>query len=428
MREWVVDCTECGTHFRVTAAHLAAAGGLVRCGSCQAVFRASERLREQGRPTPSPDPDELQARRHRSVLDPAPEDAAPRDAAPEAAPEPESPPRLEREVPAAEGAEDETRALREPALDDEEALEAELDALLDEASRAPELSTPEPATTRSGPDDADGRPPGPGGILGLIEPRPEPLTDRLPPEAGAAEGAGPEAEPEDGSAQEPASQPGAEAPPTEDARAEEGPAEEVPAEKPSVAFAPGGAPEPEARDRALDPEDARLEGEAPAEPAVRRRPRGRLAWAAVAGLALAGLAAQLWMRELPRLALDARYRPALETFCARVGCTLPVLRDASRIRSQRLVVRSHPERDDALRVDAVIVNRAPWPQPWPELELRFSDLRGELVAARRFGPGEYLDRALAAERPEMPSRRPVQIALELVDPGPDAVNYVMTFR
>jgi hypothetical protein len=161
---------------------------------------------------------------------------------------------------------------------------------------------------------------------------------------------------------------------------------------------------------------------------VRPRPRGRLAWAAVALLAFAGLAAQLWVREVPRLALDARYRPALESLCARVGCTLPVLRDASRIRSQRLVVRSHPERDDALRVDAVIVNRAPWPQPWPELELRFSDLRGELVAARRFGPGEYLDEAVAAERPEMPSRRPVQIALELVDPGPDAVNYVMTFR
>jgi hypothetical protein len=422
----------------VTAAHLAAAGGLVRCGACQAVFRASERLRERGAAAPPPDPDELQARRHRSVLEPDREPPPAHGTAPGAVPEPEAPPQLEREVPAAERAADDADEGREPALDDEEALEAELDALLDEASRVPDLSTPEPSTTRSGPDEAAGRPPGPGGVLGLLEPRPEPLTERLPPEPEDAVPA-PEPEPQD-----------AQASPPEDGWAGDALAEPGPVEESSVAFAPGGAPEPaEAEDRPLAVEDAAVEEEAgaasfspapsldaleeaPTEPAPeresRRRPRGRLAWAAVAVLALGGLAAQLWVRELPRLALDARYRPALETFCARVGCTLPVLRDASRIRSQRLVVRSHPERADALRVDAVIVNRAPWPQPWPELELRFSDLRGELVAARRFAPGEYLDAALAAERPEMPPRRPVQIALELVDPGADAVNYVMTFR
>ncbi|MEE4361674.1 MAG: MJ0042-type zinc finger domain-containing protein, partial [Pseudomonadales bacterium] len=69
MTDWIVDCPECGTHFRITASHLAAAGGLVRCGACHRVFRASERLRERtARQAVRTDPDRQQAERHRPVL------------------------------------------------------------------------------------------------------------------------------------------------------------------------------------------------------------------------------------------------------------------------------------------------------------------------------------------------------------------------
>jgi hypothetical protein len=166
--------------------------------------------------------------------------------------------------------------------------------------------------------------------------------------------------------------------------------------------------------------------ELPSAPA-RAGARGRLAWSLVALLALAGLLAQVWRSELPRLAADPQSRPLAERLCALVGCALPELRDVGRIRSQRLVVRSHPERADALRVDAVILNRAPWDQPFPDIELRFSDLTGSTVALRRFHPDEYLGGEMAQVR-TMPSGRPVQIALELIDPGEAAINYAMTFH
>lgn len=153
-----------------------------------------------------------------------------------------------------------------------------------------------------------------------------------------------------------------------------------------------------------------------------RRPGAR--WLVCAGLLVLVAAAEvLWLR-FDALAEAPATRPLALRLCEVVGCALPSRRDVDAIRSRRLVVRSHPGRPDGLRVDAVIVNRAPWPQAFPDVELRFSDMEGRLLAARRFAPGEYLAGELAGRR-EMPMAAPVQISFELLDPGPDAVNYEM---
>jgi hypothetical protein len=47
------------------------------------------------------------------------------------------------------------------------------------------------------------------------------------------------------------------------------------------------------------------------------------------------------------------------------------------------------------------------------------------VAGRRFKPEEYLGGELTGSR-LMPVMQPVHIALELLDPGPRAVNYLLT--
>ena len=70
---------------------------------------------------------------------------------------------------------------------------------------------------------------------------------------------------------------------------------------------------------------------------------------------------------------------------------MPSKVDIAKIKSSNLVVRSHPEFNGALVVDAIIYNRAPFSQPFPLLELRFADLNGHLIASRRFKPGEYLN-------------------------------------
>lgn len=156
--------------------------------------------------------------------------------------------------------------------------------------------------------------------------------------------------------------------------------------------------------------------------ALARRPGKR--WTAGAVLLALLLAVELVWLNFDALAEAPATRPLASALCGFLGCELATRRDIEAIRSRRLVVRSHPERTNGLRVDAVIVNRAPWPQAFPDVELRFSDIGGRLVAARRFAPGEYLAGELAGRR-EMPVAAPVQISIDLLDPGPGAVNYEM---
>lgn len=160
----------------------------------------------------------------------------------------------------------------------------------------------------------------------------------------------------------------------------------------------------------------------------RRSPWGRrLLWSALVLLAAAGLAGQYIAYHFDELARQDQYRPWFQQFCPQIGCTVPSKVDIGKIKSSNLVVRSHPEFSGALVVDAIIYNRATFSQPFPLLELRFADLNGHLIASRRFKPGEYLNGDLEGMA-EMPPQTPIHIALDILDPGPKAVNYSLSFH
>ena len=147
----------------------------------------------------------------------------------------------------------------------------------------------------------------------------------------------------------------------------------------------------------------------------------------VIGVFLLALVAQVFYFQLPSWSRDPGLRPIYEAVCGMFGCELPQMRDLSRMDTRNLVVRSHPDMGSALVVDAIIVNLAEYPQAFPDLELRFTEVGGTLVAARRFAPEEYLAGELAGAR-LMPAHTPIQVSLEIEDPGPDAVNYTLSFR
>ena len=160
----------------------------------------------------------------------------------------------------------------------------------------------------------------------------------------------------------------------------------------------------------------------------RRSPWGRrLLWLLLIVLAAAGLGGQYIAYHFDELARQDQYRPWFQQLCPQVGCTVPSKVDIAKIKSSNLVVRSHPEFSGALVVDAIIYNRAPFSQPFPLLELRFADLNGHLIASRRFKPGEYLNGDLEGMA-EMPPQTPIHIALDILDPGPKAVNYSLSFH
>lgn len=144
-------------------------------------------------------------------------------------------------------------------------------------------------------------------------------------------------------------------------------------------------------------------------------------------LAIAALFAQVMYLQFDDWTEDLRIRPVYESVCAFIGCELPVLRDLDQMVIKKLVVRSHPEIEGALIVDAIIVNEAPFAQPFPVLELRFTSLEGDLVASGRFQPRQYLAGELEGAE-KIQRLTPVHIELEFEDPGSEAVNYFMEFR
>lgn len=156
-------------------------------------------------------------------------------------------------------------------------------------------------------------------------------------------------------------------------------------------------------------------------------PAVALKWALLSVLALAVLAGQYAFFHFDTLARSPQWRPLYAQACQLLSCQLPLQTDLSRLRGANLVVRSHPHYQNALMVDALLFNEGDWPQPFPALELTFKDLRGDTVAMRRFAPSEYLRGELAG-LDAMPVDTPVHIALEIVDPGEQAVNYNLRLR
>ncbi|MFS2201041.1 DUF3426 domain-containing protein [Pseudomonas sp. Pseusp3] len=160
----------------------------------------------------------------------------------------------------------------------------------------------------------------------------------------------------------------------------------------------------------------------------RRSPWGRrLLWSLLVLIAAGALAGQYIAYHFDELARQDQYRPWFQQLCPQIGCIVPSKVDIAKIKSSNLVVRSHPEFNGALVVDAIIYNRAPFSQPFPLLELRFADLNGHLIASRRFKPGEYLNGDLEGMA-EMPPQTPIHIALDILDPGAKAVNYSLSFH
>lgn len=122
------------------------------------------------------------------------------------------------------------------------------------------------------------------------------------------------------------------------------------------------------------------------------------------------------------LAQYPELRPWLARLCDIAACEVPLRKDAARISLMNRVVQSHPQHDNALLIDATLVNEAGYTQPYPLLDLRFSDLNNRLVAGRRFRPEEYLPPGTPVAA-GMPPKQPVKFSLELADPGKEAVSF-----
>jgi len=90
-------------------------------------------------------------------------------------------------------------------------------------------------------------------------------------------------------------------------------------------------------------------------------------------------------------------------------------------------MRSHPERADALRLSATIVNRAARHQAFPGLEVILMDSNGQAIASRRFEPFEYLTTGADIEGGMTPEAY-LPVVLDLADPGRQAVGFELNIH
>lgn len=160
--------------------------------------------------------------------------------------------------------------------------------------------------------------------------------------------------------------------------------------------------------------------------AVRRGWAGTLAWTAVNLFLIVLLAAQYVYFTRDDLARYPALRPSLEAMCGMVGCEIPLMRDVKRISLVNRELRSHPGAANALLVKATLINNAPFPQPYPMLQLSLSNVTGQVVAVRRFQPVEYLGKTINLKEGMVP-QKPVEVVLELVDPGQNAISFEFEF-
>ncbi|UXD89309.1 DUF3426 domain-containing protein [Thalassolituus hydrocarboniclasticus] len=157
-----------------------------------------------------------------------------------------------------------------------------------------------------------------------------------------------------------------------------------------------------------------------------KKRRRKLPWGWLTGivLMLIAAAAQTLYFQFDNWARSPQWRPYYAQICGVLDCRLPKIQNIREMTTQHLVVRAHPDLQRALVVDTLLLNKAAYEQPFPDLTLVFRDLNDNIVASRQFTPAQYLSGELAGQH-DMPSQTPIHIALEIVDPGPEAVSYAI---
>ena len=417
----VTECPSCGTRFRVTESQLEIAAGKVRCGSCLEVFFGAENIvLEDGEANLGEDANEaLDALLSELAGDSTDVFGVPRESSPtedeetnEATADPVAgKPDDSDEVLEADSNEDvesiELVAPPEPedvgefadlTIDDLEILSSAV-----EADASPDDASPDTEESDDSGDSPESEP--------MVEPEPEP-DSALEPEIEAVEEPEPEPEPESESEPEP--------PDVEEIVLDEGPSANL---FDSTGKDQSGDPAAADAVTALDALNVDID---PAD--LGRQSTAKRRWIPAATVvATLALIAQVFWSQRDEWSKDLSIRPIYEFSCDIFGCELAPLRAVDAIYSKNLVVRQHPEVEDALIVDALVINGAHFEQPYPVIELRFSSMSGRTVAGRRFQPDEYLAGEATGAKMIGPNT-PVHISLSIKDPGAEAVNYVMLFH
>jgi predicted Zn finger-like uncharacterized protein len=124
----------------------------------------------------------------------------------------------------------------------------------------------------------------------------------------------------------------------------------------------------------------------------RTSPRALILWsllALLAGVTLAGQVGYRYRTEIALLAPSAR--GVLLKACRFLHCDISLPRRPELMSIESSDLQADSRRENVIVLNAVIRNRAPFPQDYPALELTLTDDADRPVLRRVLGPGDYLD-------------------------------------
>ncbi len=130
-------------------------------------------------------------------------------------------------------------------------------------------------------------------------------------------------------------------------------------------------------------------------------------------------------RSRPQLYNNTTLRPALETACKIMRCTLPARVDVASLKMVKRNVYSHPSTPNALVINVSFRNEAEFAQQLPVLQMVLSNRVGRVVAKQDFIPNHYMPNW--QDGAVIEANQQLDVKLEVTDPGQDAQNFEFHF-
>ncbi|MHB1950950.1 MAG: DUF3426 domain-containing protein [Acidiferrobacteraceae bacterium] len=142
---------------------------------------------------------------------------------------------------------------------------------------------------------------------------------------------------------------------------------------------------------------------APDRPAPRRSPV-TWPWLAIDLVLLLALAGQWIYVNRDRLAVNPVLQPYVARACTRLPCGLNPPQKLSAIELSHVRVTAHPRFRHALQVRFTLINRAPFAQPYPDVQLSLFGPQGTVVARALFPSRDYVRGAPSLMDPNVAKR------------------------